>query len=391
MFALLYAVQPLLPQLADSFELEPGSASLALSAATIAVAVGVVPLAALSELIGRRRVMLGSVILAVLLAVGCAFAPNFPALLVLRVLLGLAIAGLPATAMAYLAEELDGTSRGVALGALVAGNSMGGMCGRLVAGISYDWLGWRGALGLSTALAVLGALVFACALPSSRGSSGSAAEQRPTARAILSGLGLAVRAPLLLAQYAVAFLAMGAFVAAYNAAGFRLTSEPLALAPAIAALVFLAYAAGWVSSPLAGRLAERHGRTPVLLSALGVTVLGAMLTIPDVVWLIALGLLVFTGGFFAAHAAASGWVGAAAPESARGQASGLYQCAYYAGASIGGSVGSAIYGGFGWTALTLVGTGWLVLAGVGVLLGMRGRERSTRSGATPQTVPSVRR
>src|SRR5215831_14189967 len=57
-FALLYAPQPLLPQLAGTFGASPAAASLAMSAATFALAIAVIPLSSLSEVLGRRRVMI---------------------------------------------------------------------------------------------------------------------------------------------------------------------------------------------------------------------------------------------------------------------------------------------------------------------------------------------
>jgi YNFM family putative membrane transporter len=184
---------------------------------------------------------------------------------------------------------------------------------------------------------------------------------------VLSGVGAAVRKPVLLAQYTVALLAMGSFVALYNAAGFRLTAEPLSLPPAVAALVFLAYAMGAVSSAAAGRLVMRFGRARSVVVALLITVLGAAMTLPESVPLVALGFLVLTGGFFAAHAVANGWAVAEAPEHARGQVSGLYTLAYYLGSSLGGTIGSIVYGHAGWTWLIGVTATWLTLAIMAVL------------------------
>ncbi len=64
----------------------------------------------------------------------------------------------------------------------------------------------------------------------------------------------------LLALYAVGACSMGAFVAVYNALGFRLASAPFDLGPGAAGLVFLVYPIGTVSSTVAGRLADRFGR-----------------------------------------------------------------------------------------------------------------------------------
>jgi YNFM family putative membrane transporter len=52
-----YAVQALLPSLSSAFLLSPAAASLSVSVATCALAVGVLPLTAVSETLGRTPVM----------------------------------------------------------------------------------------------------------------------------------------------------------------------------------------------------------------------------------------------------------------------------------------------------------------------------------------------
>ncbi len=65
----------------------------------------------------------------------------------------------------------------------------------------------------------------------------------------------------------LAFLLMGGFVACYNYLTFRLEAAPLGLSTTVTSLLFLAYLAGTVSSPLAGRLSDRFGRRRLALSA----------------------------------------------------------------------------------------------------------------------------
>lgn len=70
----------------------------------------------------------------------------------------------------------------------------------------------------------------------------------------------------------------------------------------------------------------------------------AGLLITLVPWIpgIIVGLAVFTGGFFGAHAVASSWVPAIATRG-RAQASSLYNLAYYTGSSLfGWAVGFAL-------------------------------------------------
>ncbi|MGW4402247.1 MFS transporter [Amycolatopsis nivea] len=368
-FALLYAPQAVLPQLAGQYHLDPGGAALAVSVATGALAISVLPIAALSEAIGRRPVIIASVVLSSVLGLLLPLMPNYSLLLVLRAVQGVAIAGFPGVATAYLVERLGKTGVAAAVGAMIAGNTIGGMTGRLATGFTAGPFGWRGALYVVAGLSLVCAVVTVVMLPPSPVRTG----ERQGLRDIGIGLLSAVRRPVLLAQYAVALLAMGAFVALYNAAGFRLTGEPLNLSPAIASLVFVSYALGSVSSATANRLSARIGRRQALVGVLLLTAVGALLTIPDSLPLIVIGFLVLTTAFFAAHSIANSWAAAEAPENARGQVGGLYMLMYYLGSSVGGGVGSVVYGADGWSWLIVAVVVWLGLAVAAVRVGTTAR------------------
>ncbi|MFF0147190.1 YNFM family putative membrane transporter [Amycolatopsis sulphurea] len=365
-FALLYAPQPVLPQLAAQYHLDPGGASLAVSVATGALAISVLPIAALSEVVGRRPVIVASVVISTILGLLLPLMPNYSLLLVLRAVQGVAIAGFPGVATAYLVERLGKVGVAAAVGAMIAGNSIGGMTGRLATGFTAGPVGWRGALYVVAGVSLVCAVVTVLALPPSQRQPG---EGRQTARDVAVGLLAAVRRPVLLAQYAVALLAMGAFVAMYNAAGFRLTGAPLNLTPALASLVFLAYALGSVSSATASRLTARTGRRRALLGVLLAMAIGGVLTIPDSLPLIVIGFVVLTAAFFAAHSIANSWAAAEAPENARGQVGGLYTLMYYLGSSVGGAIGSVVYGEAGWSWLIGAVVVWLALAATAVVAG----------------------
>lgn len=360
-FALLYAPQPVLPQLAAQYHLDPGGAALAISVATGALAIAVLPIAALSEVVGRRPVILTSVVASVVFGLLLPLMPTYPALLVLRALQGIAIAGFPGVAAAYLAERLGRAGVAAAVGAMIAGNTVGGMLGRLASGFTAGPLGWRGALFVVAGIGAVCSAVTVVTLPPGPRAAGAA-----RVRDVTRGLVTALSKPVLLAQYTVALLAMGSFVALYNAAGFRLTGQPLNLSPAIASLVFLAYASGSVSSAAAGRLVARVGRRRALVGALLLTAAGAALTLPDSLPMVIAGFLVLTCAFFAAHAVANGWAAADAPEDARGQVGGTYTATYYLGSSVGGAAGAWVYGHAGWPWLIAVVAGWLLLAVVAV-------------------------
>ncbi|MGP4019222.1 MFS transporter [Saccharopolyspora sp. 5N708] len=367
LFALLYAPQPVLPQLAGAFALNPGTAALLISASTLGLAVAAIPLGTLSEALGRRRTMIVALLIAEVLGLLLPWVPVFPVLVAIRLVQGAAIAGLAAVATAYLVDETGGERLGATMGLYVAGTTIGGMSGRLLGGVVGDFAGWRGGVLAVALLAAVCTVLFIALLPAEVHHSRQPLSWRP----LLGGLRIALRDPVLYAPYLVAALGMAAFVTVYNVLGFRITAAPLLVPPALAALVFLAYAAGTVTSTIAGRAADRWGRTRVLLIGLVITALGLLLMLADNLLLIVVGLVVFTGGFFAAHGVASGWVGMRAPASARGQAAALYQLAYYGGSSVGGVLGGTAYGAWGWSGMTIVLCCWLATAAVAVWIAHR--------------------
>jgi MFS family permease len=140
---------------------------------------------------------------------------------------------------------------------------------------------------------------------------------------------------------------MGSFVSLYNYLGFRLGQAPFELSHAAIGAIFLLYVVGMVSSPWAGRRADRHGSSPVLARMLALMAVGLALTAADRLPLVVAGVALFTFGFFGAHAVASAWVGHLA-KRARSLASATYLTAYYFGASTMGWLG-----GHAWSARPL--------------------------------------
>ena len=122
-FAMLYCTQPLLPIFSSAFDLTPLVASLSLSVSTATLAVALLVTGSLSEAWGRTSMMTVSLALSSLLMVLAAFSPSFALLLVVRAVQGVTLAGIPAVAIAYLAEEVDAKHMGFTVGMYIAGNS----------------------------------------------------------------------------------------------------------------------------------------------------------------------------------------------------------------------------------------------------------------------------
>lgn len=286
--------------------------------------------------------------------------PGFGGVLAFRLLEGFALGGVPALALAYLNEEVNASSSALAAGTYISGTTIGGLAGRLVAAPVGELLGWRAGLMTVTVIAVACAAAFLALAPVARGFTPHRTSLPGAVRALAGNL----RSPALLLIYAQGFLLMGGFVAMYNFLGFHLAGEPFNLPLSVVSLVFVAYLAGTWTSPLAGRLAGRFGRKPVLLACIGTMVAGVLLTLVPWLPVVLLAAVVFTGGFFAAHAVASGWAGAAAV-AGRAQSASLYNFGYYAGSSLFGWLGGVFLAGAGWPG-TVFMTAALALLALGL-------------------------
>ncbi|WP_409160193.1 MFS transporter [Pectobacterium sp. B2J-2] len=366
-FALLYCVQPLLPVLSQDFDISPATSSLSLSVSTVMLAFGLLFTGPLSDTIGRKNVMVVSLMLAALCTVICAFMASWKGVLIMRAMIGLSLSGVAAVAMSYLSEEIHPSVLAFSMGLYISGNSIGGMSGRLISGVLTDYFPWRVAIGTIGVLALIAAITFWRILPESRHF--RPGSLRPKTLLLNSKLhwrdaGL----PLLFLQ---GFLLMGAFVTLFNYIGYRLLAPPYLLSQAVVGLLSVVYLTGSYSSPKAGALTARYGRGPVLSMAILLMLAGLGITALTPVFAIFGGMMLFTAGFFAAHSVSSSWIGQRA-RRAKGQASSMYLFSYYLGSSLAGTLGGFFWHACGWMGITVFLSALLVLAlGVSLILKKR--------------------
>ncbi|NPC99224.1 MFS transporter [Brenneria sp. HEZEL_4_2_4] len=356
-FALLYCVQPLLPVLSQDFAISPATSSLSLSVSTVTLAIGLLFTGPLSDTVGRKNVMVVSLMLAATCTLICAFMSSWNGVLIMRAMIGLSLSGVAAVAMSYLSEEIHPSVLAFSMGLYISGNSIGGMSGRLVSGVLSDYFPWRVAVGAIGVLALIAALTFWKILPESRHF--RPGSLRPKSLLLNAKLhwhdaGL----PLLFLQ---GFLLMGSFVTLFNYIGYRLLASPYLLSQAIVGLLSVVYLTGSYSSPKAGALTSRYGRGPVLSISIMLMLLGLGVTALSPLACVFIGMMLFAAGFFAAHAVASGWIGQRA-RRAKGQASSMYLFSYYLGSSIAGTLGGVFWHAYGWAGITVFLTTMLLMA-----------------------------
>ncbi|MET0503912.1 MAG: MFS transporter [Luteibacter sp.] len=364
-FGLLYCVQPLMPAFSHEFVVDAASSSLSLSLTTGVLAVAMLFAGAISDAFGRKPIMLASLLGSSLLVTLSAMAPNWGSFLVIRALLGVTLAGLPAVAMTYVSEEIHGDSLGFAMGLYIGGNAIGGMGGRLISGFAADHSSWRVAVAIIGALGLVASCLVHRGLPASV----HFEKRRAHPRALLASFGSLWRDKGLPWLFAEGFLLMGAFVTIYNYVSYRLIEPPFSLSQSHVGAIFMVYVIGVGSSAWMGSLAGKLGRRRVLWTTFIIMLAGVALTASMSLWAIVAGIAMLTFGFFGGHSIASSWVGRRAA-SARAHASSFYLFSYYMGSSIAGSIGGLAWTHGGWNGVAAYAS-LLVLAGLGIALKLR--------------------
>ncbi|GGJ10096.1 MFS transporter [Neoroseomonas lacus] len=363
-FTLLYCVQPMLPVFSRDFGISAAQASLAISLPSIALAFGTLVASALSESFGRKPLMVGSVFASAGLTFVSALAPNWEVFLLLRTLQGLALAGLPAAAIAYLAEEVHPRSIGLATGLYISGNALGGMAGRVGAGVLTEFVSWHVALAGMGLLGLLTAVVFVMALRQSR----HFKPRELRLGSLVQGFVTHLREPGLRMLFIAGVLMMGGFVTMYNYIGYRLMSPEIGLSPGLAGMVYSVYLVGIVASASIGSLADRLGRARIFWMNIVVILVGLGLSLLPSVFGAVAGLALLTLGFFGAHAIANAWVGRRALQ-AKAQAASLYLFACYGGSGVLGTVGGWVLSGWGWAGVVgLIATCMVAALALGLRL-----------------------
>jgi len=369
-FSLLYCVQPLLPEFTKTFGVSPAQSALSVSVATAALAIAIFVAGFVSEGWSRHKLMTLSLTISSLLTIIAAFLPSWHGLLIVRALEGLALGGVPAVAMAYLAEEVHPDGLGLAMGLYVGGTAIGGMSGRVISGILADFFSWRVAIGGIGVLGLLATLAFRALLPPSRRFVPRVGMGFTHHRTALTGHLKNRGLPFL---FLMGFVLMGSFVTIYNYVGYRLIAAPFNLNQTEIGAIFVVYLTGVVASPWSGKMADVFGRGRVLIAALVLMIAGVAMTLSTSLPVVIVGIACMTFGFFAGHSVASGWVGLLA-KGAKGQAAALYLLAYYIGSSVLGSWGGHFWTIDGWRGVTgLVFV--LLVIGVGGAEYLRRREK----------------
>ncbi|MDQ0276037.1 putative MFS family arabinose efflux permease [Arthrobacter silviterrae] len=286
-FAQAFMVAPILPQLAGAFGTDVDMAGLAVPAYLVPYGVMTLFWGPLSDRIGRRPIIAGSMVVFAALTAATALSPSAGVFIGMRVATGVAASGVVPISLALIGDVFAFAERGRALGWLFGGMAGGIAVGSTAGALAEPFLGWAGLFVASGAgiLAMAGLAVLL--LPAPRPASVVlpwAAVASGYWRLLATGRGARTYGYVLLnaVLHSGIYTWLGVFLA-----------HRFGLGPIGVGLALLGYGIpGFLFGPLIGRLADSLGRARIipagmLVAAVCALVLAAAAPLPVVVAAIA--------------------------------------------------------------------------------------------------------
>ena len=350
-FSNLYLLQPMLPSFAAHFQISETQVNWLFAATTLALSFSLVPMAVLSESIGRKPVMMFGLFSIPAISALMLLGDSFLFLVVCRALIGIALAAFAAVAVAYMAEELDKHAFSMAIGTYIAANSLGGIAGRISGGLLADNFSIDVAIEVMMLFTLIGVVSVHYLLPKQKNFSPSSSSLRHHNRAIIGHF----KNQRVWFAMLIGGLNFALFVNLYSVMGFRLASAPHNVPVGLASLIFVCYLGGTFSSRCAGHWSKRF--SPILGMFLGsiVSMAGMWFAVIESIPAMLTGLLLISFGAFFTHTLAYGWVGQNATQ-AKATATALYLVHYYIGGSLGGFLLLYCWQNGGWSTVLIGGS-----------------------------------
>lgn len=341
----------MLPTFATLFSISETQVNWLFAASTLALSFSLVPMAVLSESIGRKPVMMVGLFSIPGISALMLLGDSFIFLVACRALIGIALAAFAAVAVAYMAEELDKHAFSMAIGTYIAANSLGGIAGRISGGLLADNFSVDVAIEVMMVVTLIGVICVHYLLPKQRNFTPSSSSLRHQNRAIIGHF----RNQRVWFAMLIGGLNFALFVNLYSVMGFRLVSAPHNVPVGLASLIFICYLGGTFSSRCAGHWSKRYSSILGMFLGAVVSMAGMWIAAFESLAAMLIGLLLISFGAFFTHTLAYGWVGQNATQ-AKATATALYLVHYYVGGSLGGFLLLYCWQHGGWSTVLLGGS-----------------------------------
>ena len=363
-FVQVYSIQSILPVLMQEYHVSAAAVGSTVGATIFAVSIMSPFMGMISDALGRKRFIVGSILFIAVPTILLAFSHSIEMLWWLRFAQGLAVPGITVVLLAYIGEEFSGAERVKLMTFFVSGTVLGGFLGRFILGYLTEFMSWRHGFMVMGMVSLLGAFMVWYNLPKS-----AKFVAKPQIHTAMIALWHHLHNRHILAACALGFCVLFSLVGCFTYINLYLDRPPYSLSSAQLADIFAVYLIGMIITPLSARLIVRFGTNFTVLLAMSMSIIGMLMTLLHPLWLIVLALAFMSSGIFITQSATISYISSNVSEG-RSLASGLYYMIYYAGGFTGSWLCGHAFEEGGWfmTTVTLVAVQLLAIIIGGVLM-----------------------
>lgn len=366
----IYLAYPVLPLIADQFEISDGAVQFVVTAAQLGYACGLFLLTPLGDTLRRPRLLAVLVILTTLGLTAAALSTNLATFVIATVAFAFVTVA-PHVLIPYIVTIVPPQRQGRALATIGAGMTTGIVLSRVLGGGIGELWGWRVLFLIAAASTIVVGIATAVALPK---------EPRPPRipyhRLLWSMIVLLRTEPAVRRAVTVQLPVFATFNLIWVPLVFLLTGPPYGLSLATAGLVGLLSLSTVAAAPFTGRLLERHGATRVMAVGLPVLVAGTLVMLLSSRSIVAVivGVILLAVGQQAVQIGNQSRVLNSTLES-RSRVNTLFMTSNFLGGSVASLAAAYLYSHAGWVAITVAAASTAVLASVIWLLWERAARR----------------
>nr|WP_262495512.1 MFS transporter [Paenibacillus sp. B2(2019)] len=347
----IYYAQPLLDAISNEFGISHSFVGLVITITQIFYALGLLLLVPLGDLLNRRWLIAGQMLLSVLALIVVGTATSSIVLFI-----GIAAVGFLAvvtqTLVAFAATLAAPAERGRVVGVVTSGIVIGILLARTFAGVLMDLAGWRSVYLVSAVLTLIMACVLFRVLPNYE----HKRESLSYLQLIRSMFTLFAQERTLRIRAALAMMIFTAFSILWTSLVLPLSAPPFSLSHTAIGAFGLAGVAGALAAARAGRLADRglgQKTTGVALILLLISWLPISYVQHSLIALI-VGIILLDLAVQAVHVTNQSMILTLRPE-ARSRLTAGYMIFYSFGSATGSIASTSIYVYFGWNGVSLLG------------------------------------
>lgn len=364
-----YLNQPLIDEISRHFGVTVSTAASSVTVAQFGYAIGLVLFVPLGDMVDRRKLAAGLILLSAAGQLVTASSTTFPVMLI-----GTGAASVFSVAAQVLvpfASELASPGRrGAAVGTMMSGLLIGILVARAVSGGLSLVGGWKTAYWILGGLLIVIAALLWRSLPTV-----AVPESFSLTRVPASMIDAWRRLPKVRSRSVMSGLLFASVSACFATMTPLLAGPPHRLGPAMIGLVGLLGVVGALAAGPIGRLADRGLGTQVVALGTGLLLVGwgTLWFGSSSVLMFGIGFILTDCGLQAAHIINLSVVYAQEP-ALRSRLNSLYMTTYFIGGSVGSAVAVFLWPRFGWHGVVLAAVGFVVAAGL-VLVAETARDR----------------